>query len=322
MTLRRSGHVSPSDRGSDFLYAVAPPAYHHPVMTSPKLFVTPYGRPAAGLLRERVSAAKADDPLGPVAVVVPTNYVGVSTRRLLASGELGPVTSRGDGVAGLTLLTVYRLAELLGAPRLAAAGRRPVSTPVLAGAVRRVLATDPGVFAPVRDHPSTEEELVRVHRELSDLAPDSLERLTATSRRAGDVVRIHQAVRALLAPDWHEESDLMAAARDAIAEGAPVGGGLGTVVVYLPQDLSGPATALIRAVASVAPVEVVAALTGVAKADEDVHRTLRRLGLDPPAKTATPPTATAATPRAAHAVTPPTASEVVSVSDAEEEVRT
>jgi hypothetical protein len=95
----------------------------------------------------------------------------VSTRRLLASGELGSITNRGVGIAGLNLLTVYRLAELLGAPRLAAGGRRPVSTAVIAAAVRRVLAADPGIFAPVREHPSTEEALVNSYRELSELRP-------------------------------------------------------------------------------------------------------------------------------------------------------
>ncbi|MDQ3974548.1 MAG: PD-(D/E)XK nuclease family protein, partial [Actinomycetota bacterium] len=258
--------------------------------------------------RERVSAAKADDPLTRVCIVVPTNYVGVSARRLLARGELGPVTERGDGVAGLTLLTVYRLAELLGAPRLAAAGRRPVSTPVLAGAVRRVLAQDPGVFGPVRDHPSTEEELVRVHRELSDVTPASLDRLAATSRRARDVVRIHRAIRSLVTHDWYEEADLLTAARDAIHAGAPVARDLGTVIVYLPQALSIPAAALLRAVATVNPVEVIAARTGAAKADEDLERTLRRLALDPAASTDT-----------AH-ITAPKATSVVSVSDADEEV--
>ena len=70
-------------------------------------------------------------------MIVPTNSVGVATRRLLASGELGPITSRGAGVVGVSFLTVYRLAELLAAPALAAAGRRPVSTPVVAAAVRQ-----------------------------------------------------------------------------------------------------------------------------------------------------------------------------------------
>ena len=98
---------------------------------------TPYGRPALAALRDAVAAAKAGDPLAPVTVVVPSNHVGVTARRLLASGGLGPVAGRGAGVAAVAFLTAYRLAELLGAAPLAATGRRPVSTPVLAAGLRR-----------------------------------------------------------------------------------------------------------------------------------------------------------------------------------------
>jgi RecB family exonuclease len=274
-------------------------------MAGPALFVTPYGRPAAVLLRERVAAAKAGDPLHPVTILVPTNYVGVSVRRLLATGALGPVTTRGAGVAGLVLLTVYRLAELLGAPALAAAGRRPVSTPLIGAAVRQVLIDAPGIFAPVVAHPSTEQALVRAHRELSALRPASLDTLQRQGRRARDVVRIHRVVRERLAAEWYEEADLMASAQRAVA-GSPVLDDLGTVIVYLPEDLSLPAADLIRAVADRGRVEVVAALTGVGQADADVVRSLRRLGLEPPG---------------ADATAPPVVDEVVSVSDAEEEVR-
>jgi ATP-dependent helicase/nuclease subunit B len=259
---------------------------------------TPYGRPAAEVLRTRVAAAKAGDPLAPVTVVVPTNFVGVSMRRWLASS---------GGIAGLTLLTVYRLAELLGAPRLAATGRRPVSTPVIAAAVRRVLAYDPGIFAPVREHPSTEEALVRAHRELSEVTADALDRLAgAPGDRGKDVVRIHRAVRGLLSDRWYEEADLMTAAQHALEAGAPLAADLGTVVVHLPQDLSLPAAGLLRAVADVVPTEVIAARTGAADADADLNRTLHRLGLDPPP---------VAAPSAVRVST------VVSVSDAEEEAR-
>jgi ATP-dependent helicase/nuclease subunit B len=110
-----------------------------------------YGRPAAHLLRQAISGAKAGDPLTPVSVVVPSNQVGVAARRLLASGELGPICERGSGLAAVSFLTVYRLAELLGAAPLAAEDRRPVSTPVLAAGLRGVLAADPGVFAPVAE---------------------------------------------------------------------------------------------------------------------------------------------------------------------------
>src|SRR5918996_2124207 len=275
-------------------------------MTQPALFVTAYGRPAAEVLRERVAAAKAGDPLAAVTVLVPTNYVGVSIRRLLATGALGPVTMRGSGVAGITLLTVYRLAELLGAAGLAAAGRRPVSTPLVGAAVRQVLSDAPGIFAPVVGHPSTEQALVHAHRELSELRPASLAVLERQGRRTREVVRIHRAVRRRLEADWYTEADLMAAARRAVARGSTMLEDLGTIIVYVPEDLSLPAAGLIRAVAAATTVEVVAALTGVIQADADVVRTLRRLGLRPPA---VPGTA------------PPVVHEVVSVSDAEEEVR-
>src|SRR5918996_102096 len=179
-------------------------------MTEPSLFLTSHGRPAAEVLYQRVASAKADDPLNPASVLVPTNYVGVSIRRLLATGTLGPVTQRGRGVAGLVLLTVYRLAELLGAPGLAAAGRRPVSTPLIGAAVRRVLSEAPGIFAPVVAHPSTEQALVRAHRELSELRPATLARLERQSPRAREVVRVHRAVRERLRSGWYEEADLMA----------------------------------------------------------------------------------------------------------------
>ncbi|MGH9081560.1 MAG: hypothetical protein ACRDYE_16050, partial [Acidimicrobiales bacterium] len=107
----------------------------------------PYGRPAGQALRQAIHEAKAGDPLSPVSVVVPSNHVGVATRRLLASGSLGPVADRGTGLAAVTFLTVYRLGELLGAAPLAAQGRRPVSTPVLGAALRAALAERPGVFA-------------------------------------------------------------------------------------------------------------------------------------------------------------------------------
>ena len=275
-------------------------------MSDIRVFVTSYGRPALRRLHERVAAAKADDPLRRVTVVVPTNYVGVSTRRLLASGALGPITARGNGVAGLSLLTVYRLAELLGTPRLAAEGRRPVSTPVITAAVRQVLRADPGVFASVRDHPATEEALVRAHRELSEVRSSSLDTLAAASRRSADVVRIHRAVRDVLAPAWFTEVDLMAAAEAAIAAGSPVTGDLGTVVVYLPQDLSIAASGLLRAVASSAAVEVIAARTGVPEADADIDRSLRRLGASVPDELPAP--------------APATVDAVVSASDPAEEV--
>src|SRR5438093_151553 len=86
------------------------------------------GRAALARLREVIAAAKAGDPLAPVTVAVPSGYAGLSARRLLASGALGPCGA-GDrpGIANARFLAFDRVAELLGAPALAAAGRRPLS---------------------------------------------------------------------------------------------------------------------------------------------------------------------------------------------------
>jgi RecB family exonuclease len=211
-------------------------------------------------------------------VVVPANSVGVAARRLLASGELGPVTDTGRGVVGVTFLTVFRLAELLGAPRLAAAHRRPVSTPVVAAAVRRELATKPGLFRPVAEHPATEEALVAAHKELADLDDAQLDVLAAQSLRAKDVVRIHRSVRGRLRGDWYDEHDLMAAACETVTAGTPLLRDLGTIVCFLPQRIGASAARLLRSLGEHVAVEVIAGLTGSARADAAVTASVERLG--------------------------------------------
>lgn len=272
------------------------------------LHVTGYGRPAAERLAECIRDTKKDDPLRPVTVVVPTNSVGVAVRRALGRGDL-KATDHGTGVVGMTFLTVYRLAELLGAPALAAQGRRPASTPVIAAALREELRLDAGVFAPVADHPATEESLIRAHRELSDCSEAALDTLAAASPRAAAVVDVHRRVRTRLAQDWYEEVDLLTAATDAIAAGSPIADDLGAVALYLPQNLSAAAAALLVAIGQVTEVPIVAASTGLAGADRDLRRTLRRLGLD------------AALDPATTGVTPQAATRVIAVSDPEEEAR-
>lgn len=274
-----------------------------------QLVWTAYGRPAAEALRDAVGRAKGGDPLAPVTVVVPSNHVGVASRRLLASGLVGPVTEgAGIGLAAVTFLTPYRLGELLGASALAAQGRRPVSTPVLAAAVRAELSAAHGLFAPVADHPATEAALVATYRELRDASPPATEALAATSPRAAEVVRLHRAVRARLERAWYDEEDLLTTAATQAPAAAP---DLGAVVVHLPERLTRHAATLLRALAEHLPVTVVAATTGLPAADAEVARSLERLGLDPTAPTGVGAPAPVALPR----------TEVLTASDADEEVR-
>lgn len=269
---------------------------------------TTYGPPALEALARVVAQAKSAEPLSPVTVVVPSNHVGVTARRAL--GGRGPrPDERGIGVIGVTFLTPFRLAELLGAPALAAAGRRPVSTPVVAAALRKALREDAGVFGPVASHAATEEALVGAVTELSDLSRGALDRLAATSARAADVVRLHRRTRDVLAAKWYDEADLVRSARGALSAGAGAAT-LGHLVVYLPQDLTRRAAALLREAAAVVPTTVVVGSTGQPRADAGVARSLARLGLAAPE--AGPPAAWPVSAEATRAIT---------TSDADDEVR-
>ena len=287
-----------------------------------------YGRPATERLREAIAEAKGGDPLAPATVVVPSNHVGVVARRLLATGALGPACERGAGIAAVDFLTLYRLAELLGATRLAAQGRRPVSTPVIAAALRRSLAAEPGVFEPVADHTSTEETLVAAYKELRDVSPAALRRLATCSERAADVVRLHLDARARLERTFSDEEDLVSAALAQLDAGGDRWE-LGPVVVYLPQRISLHGAALLRSVGSRAGILVIAGLTGDARADAGVERTVRRVC----AAGVGDSDHAAATPAQLLAVSPPTVpppavpavsaerTRIVTTSDADEEVR-
>jgi ATP-dependent helicase/nuclease subunit B len=273
-----------------------------------RVIPAPYGREASEVLRAEIARVKASEPIAPVTVVVPTNSVGVAARRFLASGELGPVVPGRPGVIGVTFVTVFRLAELLAAGRLAASGRRPVSTPVVAAALRQVLARSPGMFAPVAEHPATEEALVAAHRELADLDDAALDELSAQSPRARDVVRIHRATRQHLRERWYDEADLMRVASDVVAEGATLLDDLGPIVCHLPQRWSGPAARLLSTLAERVDVVVVAGLTGVPAADAAAVASIERVGgkLDDQARAA---------------ITPAHGTEVLSTSDPDDEVR-
>ncbi len=272
-----------------------------------RVITTPYGRAASEALHGEIARAKEGSPLAPVTVVVPGNSVGVAVRRLLASGDLGPVSSAGSGLIGVNFLTASRLAELLAASRLSARKRRPVSPPVVAAAVRRVLATAPGMFGPVATHPATEEALVAAVWELSDLDDAALDLLGAQSERARDVVRIHRLVKEHLAQAWYDEHDLMRAACDVVSEAGALVAELGTLLYHLPQRTSAPVARLLRTLAERNELVVIAALTGAPKADTEVMAGIERLGATIDLDEA--------------AVIPAVGTAVCSMSDADDEVR-
>ena len=245
------------------------------------------GRPAYARLRDVVVAAKDGDPLAPVTVAIPSNYAGLTARRLLASGGLGPVSPQGrPGLVNVGFLALDRVAELLGAPALAAAGRRPLTPPIAAEALRAELAAAPGVFAAAAAHPATERSLARAFTELRACSPATLDRLGALGRRPCDLVRLYRAWRRRLAVGWYDEHDLADAAADAVRDGGPAAAGIGRLVVFLPGRLTPGHQRLVDAFgegATIVDADVVTAelpateVVSTVDADDEVRTAVRRI---------------------------------------------
>ncbi|MBN1093327.1 PD-(D/E)XK nuclease family protein [Blastococcus sp. TML/M2B] len=260
--------------------------------------MTAYGRAALEQLRDTIREAKGGDPLRPVTVLVPNNIAGIVARRFLVQGL-------GDGHAGVAALfptTIARLAEQLAAPRLHP--RRPATTPVVAASWRAALSKSPGVFAEVANHPATVEALVRAGRELRDLDDVALSAVATATSLSPDLIRLYRDVRDGLTSSWYDETDLLRAATDIATSEPQRVAEIGTVVLYLPQALTQAEAGFVQALSGTGQLRVVAGLTGNAKADAAVLRSLDRIDVAAPEAPAVP-----------------MASRVLTASDADDEVR-
>ncbi|GAA6527116.1 PD-(D/E)XK nuclease family protein [Intrasporangium sp. DVR] len=263
--------------------------------------VTSYGAQALEVLRTVVAEVKRDDPMAPVMVVVPSNIAGIVARRHLAHG----VTPHGNGVTGIWLSTLPRLAEQLAAPTLTGHGRRPATRPITTAAIRACLDADPGVFERVARHPSTARALARAHRDLRDLDDAARASLARTTSLVTEVVRVHRATTSRLEATHYDQTDLLVTATGLVRGGRTTTDPFGALVLYLPQDLTRAEMAFAQALAERGDLHVVAGLTGVPRADEAVLATLEALGGEAPT----------------HVVTEPLAHRVLTASDSDDEVR-
>jgi RecB family exonuclease len=257
-------------------------------------FVAPQDALAA--LAAVIADAKGADPLAAVTVAVPTNTCGVMTRRALG---------RQGGIAGVDMVTLNRLAELIAGPLLAADGRSPVSTPVIDLTIAAILRADPGPFGDVATHPSTVVALRDLHAELRLADPDAVVALRDESLRGRQAVRISSAIDAALSTGWYDEGDLFTTATQAVQQTVP--DGLRSVVLYLPVELPGRAIEFVRALGRRIDVRIVTQLVGLAAADADARRLVDVLGA---------PDADALEPGA-----PSRPVAIVSTTDADDEVR-
>ena len=236
-----------------------------------RLLTVPFGAPATDALAHTIAAAKVGDPLAPVTVVVPGNLTGLALRRQLGA--------RPPGVLNVRFFVLDRLAELLGAGTLAAAGRRPLDDAVKAALVRQVLAAKPAPLARVASAENTERAVVQLLDELQASGPGALDALRVFSRRGHELAAIAERFRVLAARAFYDEHDLAIAAARAIARGEADLRDVGQVVLHLPHRLPHSQLDLVNALADVDRLWAVVGLTGEPEADADAAQLVERLSV-------------------------------------------
>ena len=130
--------------------------------------------------------------------------------------------------------TLARVAELLGAPELAADGRGPLTRALRLESIHTVLAHDDGPLAGVSNHPATATALAATFDELAEVDADARAQLATRSDRAAAVVRLYDAYRALTS-DSYDVADVFRAAADAVRADVPSAAEVGHVVLHLPE---------------------------------------------------------------------------------------
>lgn len=271
---------------------------------------TSHGAASFDALADAVRAAKGGDVLAPVTVVVPTNTAGVMARRALG---------RRGGVAAVDVLTLYRVAELLGARFLVDEGRRPVSTPIVDVAVKEVLRRTPGLYADVARHPSTVVALRNLYREVRLAGRGAMTALGRTAR-GGEPARVLFDVTRALARDWYDEGDLMERAAAHARRDRPPR--FTRVVVHSPERVRPLELELLRALGEIGDVRLLVARTTDDHADGLVLQLVAQLtGVAPDDVSAAASEPAATADESAAVSLPVERLRVISTTDADEEVR-
>lgn len=266
-----------------------------------------FGRPASEALATLIASARRRDPLRPVTVIVPSNFVGLSIRRLLGTGAL--VAGERAGIANVTFVTPFQLAEHVASDLLLDSS--PITNPVLGAAVRRALIDDPGPYAPVAQHEATEAALASLFAELSNVDEAGLEAIEDEGSTAALLaVRFYRAIASRLG-GFHTERDLVTAAADREDLAAQLTR-FGHIIWFLPAPTTAALAQFIgRVLTDAVSSSVVVGVTAQPDADAAMWVTCEAAGVPKPQQR----------PDADAVRSWPTGDRIVSVTDAAEEAR-
>ena len=234
---------------------------------SPSLIV---GKLSAESLRGVVESLKRPDPNGPLApvtVVGPSNYANLSLRYDFARA----------GFVNVRFMVFSRLAEFLGAPRMAREDRTPLVQVLRNAAVRTVASGATGPLGDLRDHPSTLHSLKQSFRELRGVPASSLDALARTSDLQSETVRLYRQFRRDTSR-FYDDEDLASAAAESVDDQPAAGfDDLGSIVFYAPRDLTPGQLALVEALSRRERCVVMLDLVDDPVADEAMNKLIKRL---------------------------------------------
>ena len=231
-------------------------------MTGMRVYLECCGAPARERLGSLVDEAKAANDLAPVTVVPPSPYAGMSLRRILAGKK---------GLFNVRFLMSDGLAEHLGAPAMAGREKRPLPPLVEMSAVRAVVreTVEQGILGDVSHHPSLHRSLRSVFRELIHLKDEELDLLAGFGPLQEETVRLFRWFGEKTCGYYHGEEMAVAAAKSVSSPKPPaVLRDIGSVIYYLPANLSPAQQSLARALATVGQCSLILGLIG----DDEVDR--------------------------------------------------
>ena len=218
-------------------------------------------------LRDVVDDLKRDDPLAPVTVVGPSNYANLSLRHDFAR----------VGFVNVRFMVFSRLAEFLGAPRMASEGRAPLTRVIENAAVRSAASEAVGPLGDLREHSSTLRSLKQAFRGLRYVSSTALDALAGAGELQAETVRLYRQFR-LDTTEFYDDEDLARAAAVSVDD-QPTAGfeDIGAIVFYMPSDLTPGQVTLIDALARRERCVVMLGLTDDAAANEPLDGLAKRL---------------------------------------------
>ena len=234
------------------------------------------------------------DPLAPVTVVAPSSLAGYHVRRSLGR--------RRGGIVNVQVKPLVALLELIGSTPLTNAGRRPLPDMRRHEAIREVAEAEPAAFGDVPIEGGVLRTLSRRFSEFDDCDRAQLDGIAEQGGIAAYLVDRYDAYLERIR-DFYSQRDLADSAAGAVRGRPNVLRDIGSVVLYLPADLTSAQRRFLQALSEQTEVVVLLGLTGD-REQVDRH-TLRTWGLNPdPAEQRAP-----------------TAQRIVQSPDPEEEVR-